>query len=177
MRVLLLALFAAVATPAFGAAGQRDPAVCLQLFEDYDNAAWLYPQPRFNRFSGGFQMAPAYGRPTRLLRANGCLTLSRDLDGIPALAARLQEFERIEGGPTIRPTALHLGVVLSIGDEARVTQFFRGLGYRSRGVGADGLGRRLYIGPFTSQGALDQAAEIAREAGFISPYPPRHTRF
>ena len=66
---------------------------------------------------------------------------------------------------------------LSIYDEGRATQFFRGLGYRSRGVGALGLGRRLYIGPFTSQGALDQALTIAREAGFISPYAAKHTKF
>ena len=66
---------------------------------------------------------------------------------------------------------------MSIYDEGRATQFFRGLGYRSRGVGALGLGRRLYIGPFTSQGALDEALTIAREAGFISPYPAKHTKF
>ena len=66
---------------------------------------------------------------------------------------------------------------MSIYDEGRVTQFFRGLGYRSRGVGAVGLGRRLYIGPFTSQGSLDQALATAREAGFIAPYAAQHTKF
>ena len=77
-----------------------------------------------------------------------------------------------------RPTAVHVGIVMSMYDEGRATQFFRGLGYRSRGVGApDGLGRRLYIGPFTSQGALDEALSIAREAGFISPFAAKHTRF
>ena len=58
-----------------------------------------------------------------------------------------------------------------------VTRAFRGLGYRSRGVGAEGLGRRLYLGPFTSQAALDQALALAREAGFIAPYAANYTRF
>ena len=80
---------------------------------------------------------------------------------------------------------MHVGIVTGIYDEGRATQFFRGLGYRSRGVGAAGLGRRLYIGPFTSQGALDEAIAVAREAGFITPYaastpnsdPPAPPRF
>ena len=55
--------------------------------------------------------------------------------------------------------------------------FFRGLGYRSRGVGAPTLGRRLFIGPFTSQGALDQALDVARQAGFIAPHVAQHVRF
>ncbi len=39
------------------------------------------------------------------------------------------------------------------------------------------LGRRLFIGPFTSQGAVDQALEVARQAGFIAPHVDPHTRF
>jgi hypothetical protein len=30
---------------------------------------------------------------------------------------------------------------------------------------------------FTTQGALDQALAVAREAGFIAPYAARYTRF
>ena len=72
---------------------------------------------------------------------------------------------------------MDLGIVTGIWDEGRVTAFFRGLGYRSRGVGAPTLGRRLFIGPFTSQGALDQALDVARQAGFIAPHVAAHTRF
>ena len=64
-----------------------------------------------------------------------------------------------------------MGVITSIVDEQRVTAYFRGLGYRSRGIGADGLGRRIYIGPFVTEGALREAIDVARQAGFISPYP------
>ena len=113
----------------------------------------------------------------RLLRQQGCLTRSSDLDGMEALFARLSPHVITNSGAPIRATAVHVGIVMSIPDEARATRFFRGLGYRSRGIGAPGLGRRIYIGPFTSQGALDEALEIAREAGFISPYAAQHTRF
>jgi hypothetical protein len=96
---------------------------------------------------------------------------------MPALAQRLQPFVITDSGPAIRPTTVELGIVTGFYDEGRVTAFFRGLGYRSRGIGAQTLGRRLFIGPFTSQGALDQALAVAREAGFISPHPAPRTRF
>ena len=63
-----------------------------------------------------------------------------------------------DGGPAIRPVPVHLGIVTGISDEALVTRYFRGLGYRSRGIGAEGLGRRIYIGPFTTQGAARPGA-------------------
>ena len=156
----------------------RDPQVCLRLFNQYDRDAWSYPH-----YSVGINddrrslPPPAVERDIQLLRNAGCLTRSADLDGMTALASRLTPHVVTDSGPAIRPVAVHLGVVNSMGDEARTTQFFRGLGYRSRGVGAANLGRRLYIGPIASQGALDEALAIAREAGFISPYPSKYTRF
>ena len=99
----------------------------------------------------------------------GCLTCSDDLDGDAGAGADGSPATSItDSGPAIRPTPVDLGIVTGIYDEARATAFFRGLGYRSRGVGAATLGRRLYIGPFTTQGALDQALAVAREAGFIA---------
>lgn len=169
---LLLAGSASAASP------QRDPATCLALYNQYDNAAWLYPNYPFGPSNGDRQLQPSeLNRPMQLLRINGCLTSSSDIDGMPALQQRLSPHVVRDSGPAIPPTALHVGIVTGIYDEGRATQFFRGLGYRSRGVGAIGLGRRLYIGPFTSQGALDEAIRIAQEAGFISPYAARHTRF
>lgn len=156
----------------------RDPAVCTDLFVKYDRVERFFPHR-----SIGFDddipahLPPEVDRAIRQLRQNGCLTRSEDLDGMPELAARLAPHVVSDSGPTIRRVPVHLGVVTSISDERRATEFFRGLGYRSRGIGAEGLGRRLYIGPFTSQGALDEALQIAREAGFLSPYPAEHTRF
>jgi hypothetical protein len=176
MRILTLVLVLAALAGA-AAAQPRDPALCAALFRDYDQKAWLYPNQPFRDDDRARLIAPALERPTRLLRNHGCLTLSSDLDGMPALAARLAPYRIERGGAAIRPVPVHLGVVTSIIDEARATAFFRGLGYRSRGIGAAGLGRRLYIGPFTSQGAVDQALATAREAGFISPFVPYHTKF
>jgi hypothetical protein len=173
----LLLAAAAVAACAAQSRPARDPAVCAAIFEAYDAAAWAHPDNAFRGDDSQIIVGPALSRQIQRLRTNGCLTLSSDLDGMPALAARLAPYTITDSGPAIPQTVVHLGVVLSIYDEGRATRFFRGLGYRSRGVGAPALGRRLYIGPFTSQGALDQALETAREAGFISPIPTTRTRF
>jgi hypothetical protein len=176
-----LALFAAAGCatlpPAPGPSRAADPAVCLRLFERYDTATWLYPNSWIGKEDASAILPAPVDRAGRLLRLNGCLTSSEDLDGMPELAARLSPHTITNSGPAIRPTPVHVGIVTGITDEAWATRFFRGLGYRSRGVGAEGLGRRLYIGPFTSQGALDEAMSIARQAGFIAPFPPKHTKF
>lgn len=181
MRSLLIAAgLAATLTgtaAASAASPSRDPAACLATFNAYDTAAWLYPNNHVNRGGASLLQNSALSLPMQRLRQQGCLTRSSDLDGMPALAAQLAPYRIIDSGPTIRGTAVHLGIVMSIYDEGRVTQFFRGLGYRSRGVGAVGLGRRLYIGPFATQGSLDQALETARKAGFIAPYAAQHTKF
>ena len=49
--------------------------------------------------------------------------------------------------------------------------FFAAQGVAARSVGAAGLGRRIYIGPFATQGALDGARDLALRAGFAAPYP------
>jgi hypothetical protein len=152
-----------------------DPAECLRLFKNYDNAVWAYPESRWGEDQP--LLNSQVSRAAQGLVRGGCLTSGGDLDGMPALAQRLQPFVIIDSGPAIRPTTVELGIVTGFYDEGRVTAFFRGLGYRSRGIVAQTLGRRLFIGPFTSQGALDQALTVAREAGFISPHPAPRTRF
>lgn len=171
MRLLATAIALLALAPglALAAGPARDPAACASLFARYDTAARVHGTSSFA--DGGMTPPAALSRWIVPLRAQGCLTFADDLDGMDALARRLAPFTIAEGGAAIRPTPVHLGIVTSIGDEARVTRFFRGLGYGSRGVGAEGLGRRIYIGPFTTEAALDQALAIAREAGFIAPYP------
>jgi len=183
MRFLatLVAAAAIVAAPIVAApvlaAAPRDASTCLALYGHYDNLAWLYPNNKWSNEGSRVMQPSELSRPMQLLRTNGCLTTSGDIDGMPALFARLAPHSIRDSGAAIPATALHVGIVTGFYDEGRVTQFFRGLGYRSRGVGAIGLGRRIYLGPFTSQGALDEAIGIAREAGFISPYPAQHTKF
>jgi hypothetical protein len=175
-RATILLLVAAVSACVAGASRAPDPAVCAKLFSAYDIAARLYPTPRFDE-DGGVTPPAALSRPGQQLRNAGCLTYSSDIDGMPALAQRLSPYTITNSGPAIRATPVHLGIVTSIYDEGRTTVFFRGLGYRSRGIGAEALGRRIYIGPFTTQGALDQALATARQAGFIAPYAAKYTRF
>lgn len=178
MAALALLALAGCAAPPAGPSRAGDPAVCLELFKRYDTATWLYPESWIGEDDDTpAALSGSVDRAGRLLLLNGCLTRSEDLDGMPELAARLSPHTIESSGPAIRPVPVHVGIVTSIADEARATRFFRGLGYRSRGVGAEGLGRRIYIGPFTSQGALEEAMSIAREAGFIAPFPPRHTKF
>lgn len=175
-RALGLLLAAVAATGACAASRAPDPTVCGRLFARYDSIVRNYGMSGFDDDIG----IPQPGEVSRLLtplRANGCLTSPEDLDGLEALAHRLAPFAIVDGGASIRPTPVHLGIITSVFDESRVTRFFRGLGYRSRGVGAEGLGRRIYIGPFVTQGALDQALAVAREAGFVAPYPARYTKF
>jgi hypothetical protein len=168
--ILLAGCFALTLPTAVRAA---DPARCLALFIDYDRRAISYPTTSF----GEVTPPAALSQPIQRLRSAGCLTTSADLDAMAPLAVRLSPFVIDRSGPAIPPVPVHLGVVTSISDEARATAFFRGLGYRSRGVGAEGLGRRLYVGPFATQSALDQALAVAREAGFIAPFPARRTKF
>jgi hypothetical protein len=176
MRLPALLVLAVLAACAAGAAPPRDPELCGRLFWRYDTVARVYGTSWFDERGAVVPSGPL-SRPSHALRNNGCLTYARDLDGLPALAERLAPYRIENSGAAIRPVPVHLGIVTSIYDEGRVTQFFRGLGYRSRGVGAETLGRRIYIGPFTTQGAVDQALQTAREAGFIAPYVATYTKF
>lgn len=154
-----------------------DPATCLALFQSYDRAVLTYPPNHLGSDDSPAPMLPApVSRPARLLIEEGCRTSSADLDGLPELAVKLKGHRIVDSGPAIPPTVVHLGIVTGIEDERAVTQVFRGLGYQSRGIGAPTLGRRLYIGTFTSQGALDDAMSIARQAGFVAPMPTTRTR-
>ncbi len=173
MRRLLLLLALAAGAPA--AAATPDRATCERAFRAYDNAVWLYPDNQWGEDRP--LLRPDVSRAAQGLIRGGCLTRSADLDHLPALAQQLAPFTIVDSGTAIRPTAVSLGIVTGIWDEARVTTFFRGLGYRSRGIGAQTLGRQIFIGPFTSQGAVEQALEVARQAGFIAPHVAAHTRF
>lgn len=173
----LLAVLALAAGCAPASAPEPGPGECLRLFRDYDRVADRYPGGGSGLFSDRRVPPPDLARAAQRLVVGDCLTWTSDLDGMEAYAASLEGFRITEGPTAIRPRPVHLGILTSITDEVRVTIVFRGLGYYSRGVGAQGLGRRIYIGPFRSQEAIDQAIAVAREAGFIAPYVPEHTRF
>jgi hypothetical protein len=164
---LVAALAAWAAVPAADAASP----FCTQRFSDYDRAVLFFGS------SGAQQehprVAPAIDRSIQRLRAGDCLTGWDEIAGLPQLGDALRGTLQGEHGPAIRPTTLQVGVVLGISSEVQARQFFAGLGYRVRSQGAPYLGRRIYVGPFTTAGGLAEATELATRAGFVAPYPRR----
>ena len=67
------------------------------------------------------------------------------------------------GGAPIERTWVQAGVVGGITAEVQARQFFSGLGFNVRSRGAPGLGRRIFIGPFATEGGLQDAMQLARD--------------
>ena len=161
---LLLALLAGGCAAGPGPVGaDRSPERCLAAFQRYDlvKASMSTPSGRRDRMA----IPPALQRPVQDLQEARCLTRSDDLD----LAAAAPPV--VAGGAAIAPVAVHAGVVMSSEDDAAAQAFFEANGVPARSIGAPGLGRRIYLGPFATQGGLDGGLALARAAGFASPYP------
>ena len=128
-------------------AGRGDPERCVALFQTYDaiNASMSTPSGKRDRMP----IPSALQRPVGDLQQAGCLTLSDELDLAVAGAPVT------DGGAAIDPVGLHAGVVTSMEDEAAARAFFSERGVPARSIGAPGLGRRIYLGPFATEGALD----------------------
>ena len=141
---------------------------CPGLFEIYEAASRMTGamgnQPRMTTSSQVREAA-------RLLRMGDCLTFTDQLAPMATLGAEAGARARVNSGPSIPPTSVHIGIVTSMADEARVIDFFAARGLRARGLGAPYLGRRIYVGPFATAGALEGAMTLARDAGFAYPYP------
>jgi hypothetical protein len=144
----------------------KDPEVCRENFEAYDAAVRSFG----TTYGDPDTMNGTVSRTAQDLMTDGCITRSDDLAEMEAARERLSPHRPVESGAPRSATAVHAGIVDGFSSQARVTQYFAALGYRSRSVGAQGLGRRIYIGPFYSQGAIDEAIRVARAAGFVSPY-------
>lgn len=177
---LIAVLVAGCATPPFGGDAAGIGRSCDVLFRDFDIADRSVSgggRSGFILLPGGTVAAASPTIPSALaargqdlLRA-GCLTSTDDLAGLEALGDELRGTVVGESGAAIRPISLHVGVVTSMSDEIRVRAFFESLGYRVRTIGNIAVGRRIYVGPFTTEGGLAEATAIARRAGFTAPYP------
>jgi hypothetical protein len=163
----MLAALAGCATAA-GPYPTRAGADCVALFQQFDviEASMSTPFGQADRMT----IPPVLQLPAQRLRNAGCITLSDDLAGLssppgPPIA---------DGGPRIAPPiSLHAGAVTNMADDGNALAFFEANGVPARSVGSSALGRRIYLGPFATQGALDGARELALRAGFAYPYPAR----
>lgn len=169
-RVLavLAALGAAscAALPGFETPARGTAEACVPLFREFDRLERLYGTGSW--FEDSFVGPPALmEQGMDLLRAD-CITAPGDL--------RLAAAPRTpvtKSGPPIRPIALHAGVAAGLLTELRAREYFAARGVRVRSVGDPALGRRIYLGPFSTEGGLQAAAQAAREVGFVAPYPAR----
>jgi hypothetical protein len=141
--------------------------ICREAFQNFDAAVRSFPNSR----SGDLQPNSRVSRYGQQIFRNGCITRQPDLIGLDATAERLKPFRIEDSGAPTRATAVAAGIVDGFSSQAVVSSFFSSLGYRTRSVGASGVGRQILIGPFYSEGAIAQAIDVARQAGFISPYP------
>lgn len=155
----------------------RDADRCVFHFNQYDIATTTFPTESYSSRSRGYVLSPVIQRSIAFLRSGDCLTMNAELDGMAALGESLQPFEPVRGETAIRQVALHAGIVTSTSAETGTVAFFEGLGYSVRTVGAPQLGRRVFVGPFTTQETLDQALGVARDAGFESAYATWRIRF
>lgn len=161
-RICLILLSGALLLAACAPGGPQgtQTADCIGLFRHYDELQRWVRRPDNRTIPPG--LAPQQAR----LRASGCITTTADLAGMEALPV----VPVTDSGAVIVPTTLHAGVVTSDADDARARAFFEARGVRARSVGEAGLGRRIYIGPFGTEGAIRDARALAVGAGFAHPY-------
>ncbi len=88
---------------------ERDPVVCADLFEQYDRLERTGQTTRYNAASDSYILAPRLERQNGMLIRAGCLTRSRDLDGMEALGGSLAPYTITQGGAAIRPVPVHVG--------------------------------------------------------------------
>jgi hypothetical protein len=162
MLALLAGLGCAAAPP------PGDSAHCAMLFDQLDGVEWL-PAP------GGFVGFDFRQQQLARIRQARCMTFTRQIDGLEALAEDLAPHE-MPGGPAMRPVAVQAGVVTNMPDAARAQAFFASLGYRSRTVGWPEVGTRVYVEARTS-GQVEDILALARRAGFVGPYVSRFAVF
>jgi hypothetical protein len=165
--LLALAAVAALAgcAAAPGALPSRgDSATCVGLFQWFDTIAATMSTPSGQNDRRVIPMQLEL--PAQRLRSAGCITMSADLAGMSTAGG----IAASPGGPAIAPVLLHVGVVTNMEDDAAARAFFAANGVPARSIGSSALGRRIYLGPFGTEGDLDVARDLAVRGGFAFPY-------
>ena len=145
-------------------------ATCETLLRDYARVAEAFPEWRSNNIGLNSNTARAAQRVQRA----GCVTRLTDIAALDALSAELRGTVQGDRGAVGPPRWLRAGVVPGLLAETEARRFFASLGFQSRGRGAAGLGRWILVGPFRTEAGLEEAAAIARRAGFPAPLAIPH---
>ena len=174
MRAIGAALIAALLAAACVPAETPDQSQCVWLFQQYDRVARLNPNAVQNRGERRIPWGSELDRLWRLMIQNDCQTRPGDLGDLAALSGGPI---REGGAPLGRAVAVHVGAFTSQADTDAAIALFRGKGLQATSIGDPRLGRRVYVGPVTTQGALDAVLGTAFEAGFVAPYPSEFFRF
>lgn len=153
----------------------RDPiladptATCERRLQEYDRAALFFS----NGWAREQTLSTQVQRTAQAARAAGCVTGVGITDRLAGQLPRVRGTLQGERGAPIPPTWVQAGIVGGISAEVQAREFFSGLGYPVRSRGDPGLGRRIFIGPFATEGGLAEAIEVSRRVGFIAPFPRR----
>lgn len=149
-----------------GPGGQTDGTVvsadCVGLYKRFDFSKQTLSTP--TGFSD--RAAIPFGLQSQIaaLQQYDCLTRPDDLSvgGVPVPVT--------EGGAKIPPATIHVGIVTDMVAETQALTYFQARGIKTLSIGQAGLGRRIYIGAFTTSEGRDGAFAAARGAGFKWPY-------
>lgn len=163
---LVAALAGCTGSPSPGPA-RGDAGTCVELFRWFDlvEATMSTPSGANDRMAIPQQLQ----LPAQRLRSADCITMSDDLAPMSTAGG----LAPTPAGAAIPPTRLHAGVVTNMADDATSLAFFAANGVPARSVGSAALGRRIYLGPFGTQGSLEAAQDLAVRAGFRFPYAAR----
>jgi hypothetical protein len=166
LRVSVLGVAAALLVACSGADGPQGGTVvtgdCVGLYKRFDFAKQTMSTP----IGMSDRAAIPFGLQSQIaaLQQHNCLTRPNDL----TFAA--EPVPVTESGASIPPATIHAGVVTDMAAEAQALEYFQARGIKTLSVGQAGLGRRIYIGAFTTSGGRDAALSAARAAGFEWPY-------
>ncbi|MXU66424.1 hypothetical protein [Oceanomicrobium pacificus] len=163
----IVALMACTPGPNPGQVAPQDRAGnCVPLFREYDSLK------TFDR-GAGFGVGGPASFSTRLniieteIVAKLCITQDSQVKSV----AGRSDLAYAESGNPVSPVRLHIGTVNNWDTANRVKAEFESLGYQVSIQPSGRVGKRIYLGPFRTEGGLQRGAAAAREAGFFYIYP------
>jgi hypothetical protein len=153
----------------------EDPAtrgdICRDAFREYDRQVLLGGKDRPLRLlpmeTARQSNASGLGAESKLLQFN-CLLRPGDMPDLAAIdTAGLAKPAAVTPAPR---QYVHLALVTNNADERTLRDFAESLGYNAGGKGVKQLGRRVFLGPFSSVEEQQAALNLAEALGIRSAY-------